>query len=207
MVTRAIDIMMRRAVLVVNDRRATESVARAAWRHLEQLRSSHGHLGDEALAHAAVQRVVSEARAHPPASALRVRIESSDRDADTGIWSEHGMTIVLRWFNRASFAVELKQITGTVNVTDAHEERTFTLIAPVQFEIPPQSDVRLVFAAVLDRKVPPARYAQTSVAGEVSLEALVMGPWPDAPHHVQQFRTGRASLPIALELVHPSSSI
>jgi hypothetical protein len=195
--------MLRRAAVVVTDRRAMESVARNAWRHVDELRGSHAHLADEELANLAVSRVLAAAKAYPPASAITVRIEPSafETRTETGIWTEEAMAIVLRWNNRADFAIELQRVTGAVSIVDRSEERTFTLDAPSRFEIGPRCDHRLSLVAVLDRKVPPPRYSQAAVSGEVSVNALVMGPWPQGSHQVQCFQTGRAWFAVSTALV------
>jgi hypothetical protein len=201
MVEQPVDALLRTAALAIAERRVADLIARNAWRHVDELQH-RGHEPGEA-ARFAVQRVVAEAGAYPPTAALRVHVESSAPEArtETGIWSDEGMAIVLCWTNRADFSIQLEHVTGSIVISDVDTDHTFTLDAPAFFEIAPRSECKLALVAVSDRKWPPPRYSQPSVAGEVQIDALVMGPWPDASHRYQRFSAGRGWFPVSAALV------
>lgn len=201
MVEQPVDTLLRSAAFAVAESRVADLIARNAWRYVDELQR-HGHELAEA-ARLAVRRVVAEAGTYPPASALRVQIESSapEERVETGIWTDDGMTVVLRWTNRADFAIQLEHVTGAITITDIEFDHTFTLDAPAHFEIAPRSEYNLALVAIHDRKWPPPRYAQPSMAGEANVEAMVIGPWPEASHRYQRFNAGRGWFPVSACLV------
>jgi hypothetical protein len=119
MVEHPIDHLLHKCASAIPDRRVMQSIARNAWRYIDELRSTHPHLCDEELARTAVQRVLAEARSYPPASAIVVRVanRAPESATETGIWSEEAMAVVLHWVNRADFTVQFKQVTGSISVS------------------------------------------------------------------------------------------
>ena len=200
MAEHALDTLLLGAASAVAERRVAELIVRSAWRHVDELLRRGHDTGD--AARAAVQRVLTEAGTYPPAHALRVRIEASAPEArtETGIWTDDGMAVVLHWSNRADFAIQLEHLTGAISVSDVGCEHTFTLDAPEHFEVGPRAEHPLALVAIRDRKWPAPRYSQPSLAGDGHVEALVMGPWPEASHRLQRFNAGRGWFPVSPSL-------
>jgi hypothetical protein len=198
-----IEALLRRTAANIGERRVVEALARNALRYVDELRTNSLGLGDHELARNAVERVLAEARAHPPLNALRVSIDKSApaERVESGVWADDQLALVLRWSNRADFWVELKDLRGTVSLDDYISEETFTLDAPARFEVPPRGERCLALLAYRDRKHPARRYNRSTVSGEAHVEAVVIGPWPDGSHQVRGFSAGRALLPVARALV------
>jgi hypothetical protein len=192
-----IEILLRKTAQSLGERRIVEALARDALRYIDDVRARTSGLANDEIVRIAVERVLAEARAHPPNIVLHVSIDNrASTDGAELIQSDDQLSLVLRWCNRADFSVEVKDLRGTVTLDDFVREETFTLHAPEGFTVGPRGVQRLSLVANRDRKHPVRRYSRPTVSCEAYVEAVVMGPWLEGSHQVRRFSAGRALLPV-----------
>lgn len=199
----SIHFFLRETALGLGDRRVVDALTRNALRYVDDFRMRHPAVSELELARKALERVLAEAKAHPPCNALCIAIEHRPavERVETGLWTQDEIALVLHWSNRADFWIELKDLRGCVTVDESAREDTFTLETSSRFEVAPRGEHRLPLIARRDCKHPALRYSHSMVSGEAYVEAVVIGPWVDGSHQVCRFTAGRALVPVARSLV------
>jgi len=180
---------------------AADRITEVAQVQAVRLRGILPDAKDAEYARMVVAHVLGEAAAYPPSKALRTIPLSTAADmsgGSVGIWPPDARLVIeLLWLNHADFSVWVRDVRFTGRVGGGTHE--YEGAQGDEFVIGPRSDKKMTFAAHLRQNMPAPKFDTGRANLDLSVSALVSGPWNDEAQVTREVFRGGVWLPVFVE--------
>jgi hypothetical protein len=165
-----------------------------AAKHAAQRFEGLLHGDAEKQAQALVAHVLAEAAAYPPTTAVRVEVLST---VDiVGIWPPRGdLALNLLWVNRADFPIRIRDVKVNARAGGPHDH--WEINQGDEFVLRPRSDTTRTLRGAPSMVLP--RFDRGGGSCDVTVNALVSGPWEDSAQRSHELYSGGLWIPAHVE--------